>query len=139
MTEKEFIESIDCCFPYDDLPRAIRLIDLACTISANAAFMVALELARVPRSKHVPQATLRELLAHLDQRLQHPLKDTVFPVARTMIQGQRIPDADVVALMERFRAYPGQYSALAVIYFAAELASEAVDSAWEATVEAWEL
>lgn len=137
MREREFIESIDACFPYGDTRRAIALIDEACAISANAAFMVTHELARVPRSKRVSADTLRELLAYLDTRLKHPLKDTVFPVVRTMIRGGRIPDEEVLALMDNIRAYPDQYNALSIVYFAAENGGDVVDSAYESITQAW--
>ncbi len=51
MNESEFITHIDCHFPYQDRQEASRLIDLACQLSPDAAFMVAHELARPPQSK----------------------------------------------------------------------------------------
>ncbi|MEO8754096.1 MAG: cation transporter dimerization domain-containing protein [Casimicrobiaceae bacterium] len=44
-TEDQFIAAIDCCFPYADDLLAGSLIDEACALSANAAFMVAHEMA----------------------------------------------------------------------------------------------
>jgi hypothetical protein len=137
MDEIEFIESIDACFPYDDTRSARVLIEQACAVSANAAFMVAHELARVPGSKRVSPDTLRELLVHLDAHLKHPLKDIVFRVVRTMIRGGRVSDAEVLALMDNIRAYPGQHNALSIVYFAAENGGDTVDSAFESITRAW--
>ncbi len=40
MTEKEFIDSIDCKFPYQDELEWQKTIELGCLISSNAAFAV---------------------------------------------------------------------------------------------------
>jgi hypothetical protein len=66
-TEDEFIAAIDCRFPYDDVALAQSLIDEACSISGNAAFMVAHELARPPMSCAAADSRRLELLDYLDQ------------------------------------------------------------------------
>jgi hypothetical protein len=137
ITEKEFIDSIDCRFPYKDASSALALIEQGCAISGNAAFGVVYELARVPKSKHASQKVLLALLDHLDRRLQHPLKDMVFPVVRSIIRKHRIPDAEAVRLMENIRNNPGEYNALAIVYFAAEDCGEAVETAYQDIQKAW--
>jgi hypothetical protein len=137
VNEQEFVESIDCRFPYEDTAAAEGLVDQACSISSNAAFMVAHELARIPAGTRIPQATLLELVGYLDSRLEHPLKDAVFPVVRAMVCGERISDADAVELMDRIKLYAGQRNALAIVYFAAEKGGDVVESACESILEAW--
>jgi len=49
MTEQEFISSIDCNFPYEDIALAKELILQARSISPNAVFMVLHEILRAPK------------------------------------------------------------------------------------------
>lgn len=56
MTEIEFIESIDACFPYGDEKEWRKLIHQGVQITDNASFMVLHEIYGAP--KEVPTANL---------------------------------------------------------------------------------
>ena len=134
--EADFIEAIDCRFPYGDAALAESLIDEACSISGNAAFMVAHELARRPESSSASDAVCMALLDRLDERLTHPLKDSVLAVARRMVRREPVRFDECKALLSRIAAYPGEFNALAIVCFSCEDA-EAVDHICDAIVEGW--
>lgn len=136
-TEEEFLQAIDCRFPYGDTGAAHSLIDEACAISSNAAFMVAHELARPPLSAHVDSATRRMLLDRLGERMTHPLKGPVLDVARRMVRGDSLTAADCCELMARVAAYPGEFNALAVVYCACAPDSTGADPSYERIVAEW--
>ena len=115
MKEHEFIEKIDCNFPYDDHEGALRLIELGCSISPNTAYMVAYEIVSVPRSVTVSQARQKSLLAEWSTRFEHPLKDLVLVAAEHCIAKRTVPERDCLEQMEQVRRYPEQYNALAIV------------------------
>jgi len=119
-SEAEFVAAIDCRFPYDDADRAHARIDEACSISSNAAFMVAHELARRPRGCRATDATVNALLDRLDARFDHPLKRDVLRVARVMIRAETVRAGECHALMREIAAHPGQHGALAIACFACD-------------------
>ncbi len=112
MNEEEFISSIDCCFPYGDREAAVQAIHMACSISPSAAFTVAYELARVPRSASVSKDILLDLLFELKNHFSHPLKDVVLGITDKIIVGERLPLATVLQAMYEIAHYPGEWQAL---------------------------
>jgi hypothetical protein len=119
-TEAQFIEAIDCRFPYADERHALELIDEGCAISANAAYMVVHELARRPHGNKLADSTCLKLLDLVDARFTHPVKDLVLGVARRMVQRERVPLEECAAIMRDVGRHRDQYNALAVVYFACE-------------------
>lgn len=137
MTEREFIESIDCCFPYSDGEAAPRLIEVACAMSANAAFMVVYELACPPRHERVTRDVLQALLAQVEARLNHPLKAVVLPIARTRIDGNEITVGDAVVAMRKIAAYVDQYNALAIACMSCDDRDGEAERVYEEVVRSW--
>lgn len=138
-SEADFISAIDCCFPYEDTARATELIEEACSISADAAFMVVHELARRPCSSKVVDSVCLALLEQLDHRFSHPLKDMVLNVARRMVRRQSLPFEEFTKCMHQVACHRGQYNALAVIYFACndDYCLAAADELHEAILARW--
>lgn len=137
-SEAEFVAAIDCRFPYHDGELAQALIVEACSLSSNAAFLVAHELARRPRYCEVADAACLALLDRLDERLTHPLKGIVLDVARRMVRGELLPAVECLAVMEQVAAHPGEWSALGIVYFACEEVGMAtVERAYGEIVAAW--
>lgn len=137
MEEREFIESIDCRFPYSDRESALRLIKAACSISSNAAFAVAQELARPPRSIAVGRDVLHGLLGELEMQFEHPLKSVIFPIARRMIDGEEISVPESLAAMRQVEPFAHQVNALAIPYHACDDLEGEADRAWEEIVVSW--
>ena len=119
-TEAEFIDAVDCRFPYQQEAQAHRLIEEACAISPNAAFMIVHELARRPQGSTADDSTCLALLERLGDRFEHPLRDAVLGVARRMIRGDQLQVHDCVELMRAVSRHRGQFNALAVVYFSCE-------------------
>jgi len=141
MNESEFIDKIDCNFPYDDRQKASSIIDQACQLSPNAAFMIAHELARPPRgvSDKVDKTVLLDILSELEGKCEHPLKPMVFPICRKMIRGQKVGRKEVLAVLDRLKDYPGQYCAAAIVYFSCddETSLNEIEERYHALMKAW--
>jgi hypothetical protein len=138
MTEAEFIGHIDCAFPYDDPPRARALIERAPAVSANAAFMVMHELARIPASVTVSPESRRDLLNHLRAHLNHPLAVLVSRLAEEMIAGRPVPVAEANTAMQAIAKHPGQYAALAIACFSCDDPEGIADVTYANVVRSWE-
>lgn len=139
MTEAEFSSLIECRFPYRSREESIRLIELACSISTNAAFMVADELARPPRSLRVSKRRREALLGELDSRFEHALKQSVFPIVRRRIAGAELTIPEAVAAIRRIGSHPGQYAALVIAYMSADDVTGEVDEAYQEVLASWRL
>lgn len=136
-TESEFLEAIDCRFPYADREAALALVDEACCISANAAFAVVDEIVRPPRSAEVSPLVQRELLEVLFARLEHPLVDVIRPLAELQLAGGEATAAEALAALRAIARHPGQYAALGIASLAADDRDGELDRADEAIRSAW--
>ena len=121
MSESAFIQSIQCNFPYHDRSRAMELAAFACSISPNAAFAVADEVSRPPYSDTPDPEICFEVLAYLESNLKHPLTKPVLDLARLLVAGGQgsVSVEDSVRVLKQVEAFPGQFSALSIAYFAA--------------------
>ena len=134
----DFITAIDCRFPYDDQSAAHALIDEACAISADAAYMVVHELARRPGSSTTPDETCLALLDRLDRQLVHPAKSAVVAVARRMIRRESVALDELTNVMRVISRHAGQFNALALVTFACEDDDvAAVKAIHDQVVEGW--
>jgi hypothetical protein len=141
MNESEFNDRVDCNFPYHDRQEASHIIDLACQISPNAAFMVAEELARPPHSElgQLNKMVLLDMLSELEGKFEHPIKQMVFSICRKMIRGQEVTGAEAVTALDHLKDYPGQYSAANIAYFSCdeEIQMERVDQHYQVIIQLW--
>lgn len=137
MDESEFITSIDCCFPYRAPLQWRRTIADALKISPNAAFMVAHELCRPPRSVRVTVAQRLETWRYLSVRLHHPLAQQLSDVIALRIKGSEIPMAVAVKAMKLVRHSPNQYNALSICYFSYS-GMRKVDELYDRIVGEWQ-
>jgi hypothetical protein len=138
MTEREFVDSIECRFPYGDRDTARRLIAEACVISTNAAFAVAHELARPGRGVDAPVGARLELLAILQGSLVHPVSGAVLGLARRQIHDLDIPVEEAVAVMEQVSAFPGEYAALALAYMSCDDRDGVANRRYDEVVRQWQ-
>lgn len=97
-SEIQFLDKIDCNFPYHDRQESLRLIEQASTLSTNALFSVVEELCRIPESErpNVPNEPLLDLLALTAAKINHPLKGLIIETAGKMIQRQELTVDDVI-------------------------------------------
>ena len=136
-TETEFLNSIDARFPYADFTRGLELVDEACSISANAAFGLVEELARLPLGVEAPVEPRLRLLAECERRMDHPLVGIIFPIAESIIRGNDVPVLACKDAMGMVAQYPDQYGALNIAYFACDDIDGVLDNEYQRVVGAW--
>ena len=122
MTEKEFLELIDCAFPYHNKEGCIELIDQSLSISPNAVYAVVEEICRIPVSErqNVSETFLLEMLNVIDNKFEHPIKDLVLEVARILIKRGEISVDDAILKMEELVKYQDVFSARSIVYFSCD-------------------
>ncbi|RJF88608.1 hypothetical protein D3874_17720 [Oleomonas cavernae] len=135
--EIEFINEIDCCFPYNDEARWTELIARGVRISPNAAFMVLHEICRPPNLARVTPTKLRQILAHWRGSFDHPLLEMMVGVAEAMIEGRELPVQEVIDWMHRVAEYRDLYTALGILNCASEDADGLVQTTYENIVRQW--
>lgn len=138
MNEVEFIEAIDCRFPYGDQAKARELIELGARISSNASFMVLHEICRPPKGAKVGSLVLLDLAASWEGIFGHPLVLVVLPIARSMIQDKLIPVGVAMAAMREVALYKDQYNALAIPYLACDDEKGEADALHIEITQAWQ-
>lgn len=137
--EIEFLNKIDCNFPYHDRQESLRLIELASTLSTNALFSVIEELCRIPESERldVSTETLLDLLAAAANKLNHPLKEFIVDTANKIIHRQELAVDDAILKMQTVQKYPGQYAALSILYFSCDDKEERLEPVWDDIINEW--
>jgi hypothetical protein len=142
-TETEFINEIDCQFPYADRERALALASKACSISANAAFAVVYEVCNLPESaKAEADSELRAaVLRRIETLLSHPLARVILPLAAGVLEGKPASVCERIDAMRRVAAFPGQYCALNVALYATDWEEpwdDEADRVCDEIVASWE-
>jgi len=137
--EIQFLDKIDCNFPYTDRQESQRLIEQASTLSTNALFSVIEELCRMPESERstVSTETLLDLLTLTAGKLNHPLKDIIVDTADKMIRRQELTVDDVIFKMKTVQQYPGQFAALSILYFSCDDKEERLEPIWDSIRGEW--
>ena len=135
MNEAEFIDSIDCQFPYDTEEKWRSLITQGVSISPNAAFMILHEICRPPRS--VDPNVMGAILKQWCQQFTHPLVEIVLPAAESMINGKELPVAKCMDIMRIVAAYKDQYNALSIPYFACDDTNGEAEHLHQKIITAW--
>lgn len=122
MTEQEFIDYIDCNFPYNDQEKCIGLIEMSLAISPNSVFAVVEEICRLPQSQknEVSVATQTELLNIVDSRFNHPAKEIVFHAARSLIGREELAVDGVIENLKLLEQFPGLFHARNILYFSCD-------------------
>ena len=138
MTETEFIDSIDCQFPYHSEGECRAIIERGSRISPNAAFMVLHELCRLPSDIHVEPALMLSMLKHWQRHFTHPLVEVTLRAAKTMIEGRKLPVEESMGIMKIISAYPDQYNALAITYFSCDDTEGKVEKLYEEIIADWQ-
>ena len=137
--EIQFLDKIDCNFPYNDIQECERLIEQALTLSTNALFAVIEELCRIHESErsNVSTETLLDLLALTASKLNHPLKDIILDTADKMIRKQELTVDEAILKMQTVQKYPGQFAALSILYFSCDDKDEKLEPIWNDITTEW--
>jgi len=138
MTEAEFINSIDCCFPYKNAEKAFKIIEFGSSISPNASFAVLHELARAPTSQTISEAQLLKLLGHWKLKTKHPLKTYLLPIVEQLIEGKTVSKNKAANAIKEIAKYPHQLSALAIAYFSCDDENGEISKLYNHVIQLWE-
>lgn len=137
--EIQFLDKIDCNFPYQDRQESLRLIEQASALSTNALFSVIEELCRIPESErpNVATETLLDLLTLTANKLNHPLKAIIVDTADKMIRRQELMVDDVLLKMQTVQKYSGQFAALSILYFSCDDKDGKLEPIWDNIINEW--
>lgn len=138
MSESEFIQSIQCRFPYLDRTGALELAEIACSISPNAAFAVADEVSRPPYGSSTDPAICADVLSYLGGHSRHQLAEPVLALARTLVSGERVSVETAVGVLRQIEPFPGQYAALSITYFAPDDVDGVADAEYKRIMAVWD-
>jgi hypothetical protein len=138
MSEIEFIEAIDCRFPYGNLAEAHKLIALGTSISTNASFMVLHEICRPPKGTQERLPILLELAVVWEGTFDHPLVSVVLPIAKSMIKDELVSVDTAMTAMQKVALYKNQYNALAIPYLACDDLDGRADALHKKITHAWQ-
>ncbi len=117
MTEIEYIESIDACFPYDDEKAWKATIDEGISISDNAAYMALYEICAAP--PEMPLTDLQRMLEYWDSKYDHSTKSIVMNAARAVMRGDYLPEEEILRCLDEIAVHPGLYNAIGILWQAA--------------------
>lgn len=137
--EVDFIQRVDCKFPYHNFSKAAALIEEAKTVSDNSLFKVVEELVRIPESKNSLVSTdiLIQLLDQSFQNYTHPLIEIIYPICLKMIMEEKISSLESISAMLKVKEYLGQYAALSIIYHAAASTTPQLEGLHEEIIQDW--
>ena len=138
MNEQEFIQSIDCCFPYLEEERWKQIVELGVGLSSNAAFMVLHEICRPSHSSGVAPDQLKGIAKHWFDRFDHPLKNRLYEIALKRIDRQELSVAEVLDHFKEIQKFRDQYNALAIAYFACDDVEGQIEDPYEEIVRGWQ-
>lgn len=124
----EFINKIDCRFPYHDLEACKALIQEGCSISSNAAFMILHEIARVPNGVEVSTERLFTILDAWDNAFDHPLKPLLIGITKEMILRRELTVENALRALDEIAKYRGEYNALNIAYFSCDDVEDLADN-----------
>jgi hypothetical protein len=136
-TEQEFLDAIDCRFPFGDRGAALALIDEGCRVSANAAFALVEEIVRPARGSDAPRELRLDYLGYVFAHLIHPLTSVIRPLAEQVVAGREPTADEALRVMRMVAEHPGQYAALNIAYFSADDPREDLDQEDGAIRRSW--
>lgn len=137
MNEEEFLNSIDCCFPYENESQWKALILQGNAISENASFGVLQEIARKPFGNQVSEKAQLAMVDSWEAENEHPLAKSVIEAAKAIITDNLLSVEKVLELLSQVQAYRNQYSALNIIYFACDDVKGSTDKKRQEIVNSW--
>lgn len=138
--ELEFIDKIDCNFPYHDHQACLNLIDEGLSISPNSVYAIVEEICRIPdeERENTPFLFLLDVLKTIDKKFQHPLKELVFKIAIRMIKQEETSVEEAALNIEQVRPYVRQYAALNILYYSCFDDEGKLNKIWDSIIREWD-
>lgn len=124
MTEKDFLDKIDCNFPYNNINKWIELVKVALSIWDNCVFWIIHELVRPPKSVKINKKKSLKILEYIDNNFSHDLKKDFILLSIQIINNNTIDEWFILNLMNKVKKYNCLSIPLNVLYFSI------VDSKW---------
>jgi hypothetical protein len=137
MHEEEFLNSIDCCFPYENEGQWRALIIQGREISGNASFGVLHEIARKPFGNQVSDKMQLAMVDTWEVGNKHPLAKSVIEAAKAIITNNPLSVEKVLELLSQVQVFRNQYSALNIILFACDDIEGLAEEKWQEVVDSW--
>jgi hypothetical protein len=136
--EQEFINEIDCRFPYDDDEAWKSLVNRGVAISPNAAFMVLHEICRPPVSGRPSPARLKQMFNYWRQRFHHPAVEIAEVAATALIDGQELQIDDAIDQIQAIERFPDASIALDIFLFVTDDIEGRVQDAVDSVRRKWQ-
>ena len=118
MIEKDFLELIDCNFPYNETEKWLKLIDVSLSISNNCVFNIIYELINIPYG--LKRITLKKNIAmyldYIDKNFSHELKETILTLAKEVLKWKKVEISDILKRMDVVKKYNWENWALNILY-----------------------
>lgn len=137
MNEEEFINSIDCKFPYHDKSAWTIIVNQSYKVSSNATFAVLYEICLVPYNTKVNTDDLKEIANYWFQNAKHPLASTIHEIAISMINGDEISVLQAIEVMDIVSKHKNEFSALSIAYFSCNDIEGKADKKYNEIIESW--
>ena len=137
MQELEFLNSIDCKFPYSDIDKWKTLIENALKISDSCVFGIIHELVRPPRSAKVNKKKIDEFLIYISHNFHHNFKSEIINISKKKINWEVIKEEEVLSLMEGVKKYSWLSLALNILYFLVDDKSWNIEKKYNEVIDYW--
>lgn len=139
MLEKDFIDIIDCNFPYNDLEKSIELYKLASSISDNAVFILLEESVRIPKNLMltVDKWKIKKFLIYVLENYKHKLLKDIIDVSLNVIDDIKNNESYILSLMNELKEFEWLYWALNILYFSINDISWLIDIKYNEVIEKW--
>ena len=136
MNETDFIDQLDCNFPYHKLDEASDWISKAGDVSQNATYFVLHEILRAPPhiERDIKEVLLQMWQTEYDQDPLYRLIERALPAYRL---GQPLAENIVLTRIDQLKDQPGQLYALTLLVFAAESISEPIQARYQQILDSW--
>ncbi len=137
MNEEEFLNSIDCRFPYENESQWRALIHQGKEISENASFGVLEEISRKPFGNKVSEKEQLIMVNVWEIENKHSLAKPVIEAAKAIIKNEPLSVERALELLSQVQTFHNLYCALNIISFACDDVEGLADKKWQEIVNSW--
>lgn len=129
---QDFLDKIDCKFPYEDYESGIKVIDEAVSISNYCLYAVIYEIVNVPRNKKIGNDTLLWYINYIEKSYDNDLNIDIITISKKIINNE-IYEKDILLYMNSIKQYIGLYIILNLLFFSID------DSTWNISEKFYEI
>lgn len=139
MTEKDFLDIIDCKFPYNNLEKWKDLIDAGLKISDTCIYWIIHELVRVPKSlkNKVKKSNLLYFIDYINNTFSWTLKTEIIDFSYKLINSQFIDKVEILVLMEKVKTSMQDSIFLNILYFSIDDIDGNIEKKYNEIIDYW--